>query len=234
MNFLILLLIFLSALIIEVCANFTNNFSLQSFSKPSLMIILFFYYSINTKKLSSLKFLIFAALFFSWLGDIFLLLNKMYKSFFLYGLIAFLIAHIFYIFYFWKIRKFNKIENLPNTLVFIAIATYSLALFGFIAPNVKNLVVPIGIYALVISTMLGVSLTAFDFKKHAFGKLCIAGTTLFVVSDSILAINRFVSPFEFAPILVMLTYAVAQLLIVEGSLRNLKATEDAEFLEKIN
>lgn len=222
MNFPILLVIFLSALAIEIYANLTSNFQLQSFSKPSLMIILFFYYSINTKNCSSLKFLILGALFFSWLGDVLLLLDKQVKPLFIYGLIAFLIAHIFYIFYFWQIRKFNKIEKLPNPLIFVAIATYSLALFGFIAPNVKSLIVPVGIYALVISTMLGVSLTAFDFKKYDFGKICVAGTLLFVASDSILAINRFVSPFEFAPILVMLTYAIAQLLIAEGSLKNLR------------
>lgn len=225
MNFRILLVFFFSALTIEIYANLTNNFQLQSFSKPSLMIILFFYFSLNTKKLSSLKYFILGALFFSWLGDVLLLLDKQYKPLFIYGLLAFLTAHIFYIFYFWQIRKFNKIENLPNALVFVLIATYSLALFGFLAPNVKNLAVPIGIYALVISTMLGVSLTAFDFKQHAFGKICVAGTLLFVVSDSILAINRFVSPFEFVPILVMLTYAAAQLLITEGSLRNFKSHE---------
>lgn len=222
MNFQILLVIFLSALAIEIYANLAKNLQLQYFSKPSLMLILAFYYFINTRKFTSEKYLILAALVFSWLGDVFLLFDKQYKSLFIYGLTAFLIAHIFYIFYFWQIRKYNKIEKLPNSLIFIAIATYSLALFGFLSPNVKNLLIPVGIYAIVISTMLGVSLTAFDFKIHQFGKICVAGTLLFVVSDSILAVNRFVSPFEFAGILVMLTYAIAQLLITEGSLQNFK------------
>jgi uncharacterized membrane protein YhhN len=115
---------------------------------------------------------------------------------------------------------------MPNRLIFAAIAVYMLSLFAFIAPYVKNLLVPVAVYALVISTMLAASFAAFDFGKHAFGKISVAGTLLFIVSDSGLAINRFAAPFEYAPVFVMLTYALAQLLITEGSLRNLRAIND--------
>ncbi len=222
MNFQILLIIYFFALAVEVFAHLTDNLQLQYFSKPSLMLILIFYYLINTKNLVSAKYLIISALIFSWLGDVILLLDKQSKTLFIYGLIAFLTAHIFYIFYFLQIRKTNKPEKLPHALIFVAVAVYSLTLFGSAAPHVKNLLVPIGFYALVISTMLGASFAAFDFTKQIFGKICVAGTLLFIVSDSILAINRFVAPFEYAPVFIMLTYAIAQLLITEGSLRNLQ------------
>lgn len=224
MNFQILLIIYSVALGVEIFAHLTENLQLQYFSKPSLMLILIFYYVINTRKTASvLKYLIISALLFSWLGDVLLLLDKEFKSLFIYGLLAFLIAHIFYIFYFWQIRKANKIEKLPSPLIFVFIAAYSLSLFAFVAPNVKSLLIPVGIYALVISTMLGASFAAFDFAKQNFGKICIAGTLFFIVSDSILAINRFAAPFEYASVLIILTYAVAQAFITEGSLRNLKA-----------
>jgi uncharacterized membrane protein YhhN len=226
MNFQILLSIYLFAVAIEIFANLTQNIQLQYFSKPSLMLILLFYYAINARKLDSAKYLIITALVFSWLGDVLLLLDKQFKTFFIYGLIAFLIAHIFYIFYFWKIRKLNVITNLPNALIFVGIASYSLTLFAVVAPNVKTLIVPVAVYALVISTMFAVCLSAFNFKTRNFGKICLAGTFLFLVSDSILAVNRFVAPFTFAPVLIMLTYAIAQLLIMEGSLRNLRKIKE--------
>lgn len=221
MNFQILLIIYFFALAVEIFANLSGSFQLQYFSKPSLMLILIFYYALNSKKLGSAKHLIILALVFSWLGDVLLLLDKQFKTFFIFGLIAFLVAHIFYIFYFWTIRKINNIANLPNASIFVGIAAYTLILFGFVAPNVKDLIVPVAIYALVISVMFAASFIAFDFKLHAFGKICLAGTFLFLISDSILAINRFVAPFTLAPVLIMLTYAIAQLLITEGSLRNL-------------
>lgn len=226
MSFYHLSAIYFIALALEVFANLTQNNSLQYFSKPSLMLILILYYAFNTRNFPSVKYLIIVALVFSWLGDVILLLDKQYKTLFVYGLIAFLVAHIFYIFYFWRIRKLNFVTKLPNALIFIGIAGYSLALFAYVAPNARNLLIPVAVYALIISIMFAVSFTAFDFSKHDFGKICVAGSLLFLVSDSILAINRFVSPFSLAPVFIMLTYAVAQLLITEGSLRNLRAIED--------
>jgi uncharacterized membrane protein YhhN len=222
MNFQILAAIYIFALTVEIFAVATQNLRLEYFSKPSLMLILIFYYTVNTKKLGAEKYLIIAALAFSWLGDVLLLFDKQYKTLFIYGLIAFLIAHIFYIFYFLQIRKANKPEKMPNPLIFVAVACYSLTLFGVVAPNVKNLLIPVGIYALIISTMLAASLAAFDLGKQNFGKICVAGTLFFLLSDSILAINRFVAPFKYAPVFIMLTYAAAQFLITEGSLRNLQ------------
>jgi uncharacterized membrane protein YhhN len=226
MSFQILLAVYFLALAVEIIAQLTKSAPLQLFSKPSLMLILIVYFAGNSKKLAAAKYLILLALVFSWLGDVLLLIDKQTKSLFVYGLIAFLIAHLFYIFYFWQIRKTNQPAKLPNALIFVAIATYSLGLFGFIAPLVKNLLVPVGIYSLIISTMLGTSIAAFDFGKQNFGKICVLGTLFFIVSDSILAINRFAAPFEYAPAFIMLTYALAQLLITEGSLRNLKAVRD--------
>ena len=226
MNFQILLPIYLIALLIEIFANITRNLQLQYFSKPSLMLILLFYYASNTRKLDSTKNLIIAALAFSWLGDVLLLFDKQFKMFFIFGLTAFLIAHIFYIFYFWKIKKVNNITKLPHTLKFVGIAVYTLSLFAVVAPNVQNLLVPVTIYALIISLMFAVSLAAFDLAKQPFGKLCVAGTFLFLVSDSLLAINRFVAPFVLASVLIMTTYAAAQLLIAEGSLQNLRGIKE--------
>ena len=223
MSFQILPAVYFVALAVELLANLTGAASVQYFSKPSLMLILLVYYFLNTRKsASSLKYTIILALAFSWLGDVLLLIDKQTKSFFLYGLLAFLIAHLFYIFYFLKIRRVNQPEKLPNPLIFLAVAAYTVSLFALLAPHVKNLLVPIGVYALVISTMLAASLAAFDFGKQSFGKISVAGTLLFIVSDSILAINRFAAPFDLAPVFVMTTYALAQFLITEGSLRNLR------------
>ena len=43
------------------------------------------------------------------------------------------------------------------------------------------------------------------------------GALLFVISDSVLAINKFYQPFEVAGVIIMLTYGLAQLFIVEGA-----------------
>ena len=45
------------------------------------------------------------------------------------------------------------------------------------------------------------------------------GAIAFVISDSILAINKFYAPFEKSSFFIMLTYLVAQYLIVVGILK---------------
>jgi len=47
----------------------------------------------------------------------------------------------------------------------------------------------------------------------------VAGAVLFIMSDSILAINKFYQSFEVAGLGIMLTYGMAQLFIVEGAAR---------------
>lgn len=222
MNFQIPTAIYFLALAAEIFAQATGNARLQYFSKPSLMLVLIFYFFVNTKKASAVKYLIIGALCFSWLGDVLLLLDKQFKTLFIYGLVAFLTAHLFYIFYFLKIRRLNRVTKLPNFLILIAIAVYTVSLFLFLAPNVKNLLVPVGVYALVISTMLGASFAAFDLGKQIYGRMAVAGTLLFILSDSLLAINKFAAPFEYASVLIMLTYGLAQFFITEASVRNLK------------
>ncbi len=81
--------------------------------------------------------------------------------------------------------------------------------------------------------MLITSFNAFDLTSQSFGRICVAGTILFTMSDSILAINRFGFSIYFGSALVMFAYAVAQLLITEGALGNLKSSK-AEREEKLN
>lgn len=218
-----LLTIYFSALAADCAAVAAGNFALELLAKPLLMPILIVYFAHASKNLNPLKNLILAALFFSWLGDVLLLFDKRYGDFFVFGLVAFLLAHIFYIFYFWQIGKPNAAEKFSKPFALFGVFAYFAAFYALLFPHLGAMKIPILIYSVVISLMLLSSLRAFDLKRQNFGKICVLGTALFTASDSILAINRFVAPFALAPVLVMLTYALAQLLIAEGSLRNLKS-----------
>jgi uncharacterized membrane protein YhhN len=217
-----LLMAFCIALGLESLANGFTITPLQLFSKPSLMLILLAYFIHNSNNHPRLKNLIIAAIFFSWLGDVILLFEKNLPILFVFGLVSFLFAHIFYTIYFWQIRKYNCFESKFNPLILIGVISYTGIFYLFIFPSLSTLQIPVLIYCLVISLMLITSLQAFEFEKQTFGKICVSGTFLFAISDSILAINRFVFPILLGKVLIMLTYAVGQLLIVEGALRNLR------------
>lgn len=217
-----LLTIFLSILFVECSAQVFNILPLQFFSKPALMLVLIIYFHKRSKNLSPLKYLVTIALVFSWIGDVILLVEKKFEFLFIFGLLSFLLAHIFYIIYFWQIKKHNFTKPQIKPLIVLGIFIYTCAFYLLISPHLSDLKIPVLIYSLVISLMLITSFQAFNFEKQKFGKICIIGTILFVFSDSILAVNRFAFSIPFGSVFVISTYSIGQLLIMEGALQNLR------------
>lgn len=223
-KFKIFSIIFFTALLVE-CAAVAFKFErLHLISKPSLMLILLAYFLTNApgiKRTDSTKYIVAAALFCSWLGDIFLLFDRQNPKFFIFGLGAFLAAHFFYIWYFYRIGGKNRVERKLKILPTALVAIYVVALFVLLSPGLGGLRVPVAVYALALASMLIAGLHAFDFSKHDFAVLCVAGAFLFVVSDSLLAVNRFYHTFPAAAVLIMLTYGIAQFALTVGAMRNL-------------
>jgi len=204
-------------------AVYTNNELLRYITKPLLMPVLIAFFIFQTKDLtSSLKKWITLALVFSWAGDVLLMFESTNSNFFIFGLVAFLIAHIFYIlFYEYVIRK----EGLSkNYWWFLPVIIYYIALIYILSPNLGDMKLPVRIYGIVISYMLIKALQTGRIKNFGAATLMIAGAVLFITSDSILAINKFYESFEYAGIAIMVTYGIAQLLITLGAVRYITST----------
>lgn len=185
--------------------------------KPLLMISLGYYFVGSTiLRGGRTQPFVFAAIVFSLIGDVFL----MFEGYFIQGLGAFLIAHIFYIIAFRPeaARFFSKKElYLPALVVLI----YGALLLGIVLPNVGSaLKIPITIYSLTILTMLMMVLHRFGNVSVDSFKYVMIGASLFVISDSMIAVSKFVTPFPMAGVLIMATYGVGQYLIVIGFLKN--------------
>jgi uncharacterized membrane protein YhhN len=78
---------------------------------------------------------------------------------------------------------------------------------------------PVRIYGIVISFMFMLAMHMMFMKNKIAGRWMMTGALLFVISDSVLAINKFYQPLETAGIIIMLSYALAQLFIIEGASR---------------
>jgi len=185
-------------------------------TKPLLMLFLLAWFLTGTKNTAGFRHWISAALFFSWLGDIFLMNEG--ELYFIAGLAAFLFAHLCYIFFFTGIRR-KQATVLPwNSGLLVVLALYVALFYFFLAPHLSaTLKLPVFVYALVIAAMLALAFHAFTDKRSMDAIWCIAGATLFIASDSMLAVNSFVSPFPGANLAIMATYIFAQLAIVTGA-----------------
>jgi len=202
---------------------FTPIFSMPDrhiFFKPLIMIGLMMYYWMQSPKPSML---FIAALIFCWLGDVLLIFQADNELFFIGGLVGFLIGHVLYIFCY---RQFQFAPNDKELLgsqkarfafPFILAGT---GLVVILYPSLGNLKIPVMIYALAITLMVLNALFRYGRTTKKSFVLIFLGAIMFMISDSLLAINKFKSPFEGAGALIMLTYCVAQLLIVEGAIRH--------------
>jgi uncharacterized membrane protein YhhN len=196
------------------------NFKIAEYIfKPLIIIWLLAWFMLHTRYAAgNLKKWIITALLFSWAGDVFLMLQEGDDSiFFLAGLSAFLVAHIFYMLFFHFIRVRENIKGRWQLLLVVVI--YYLVLISLLSPFLGELGLPVRIYGIVISFMLMLAMHMLFIRNKIAGRWMMAGATLFVISDSLLAINKFYQPFEFAGILIMMTYGLAQLFIVEGATR---------------
>ena len=178
---------------------------------PALLLLL-----LKTQTLTPGKNLIVIGLLFSWLGDVLLMFENKHQLFFIFGLGSFLTTHIFYIIYFLRIKSLNP-SLLKKSPVYIALVlAYGITLVWQLFPHLGFLKLPVMIYAAVICTMLLCSLHVFLKVDKKAAVYFVAGAAAFVISDSLLAINKFYQPFAYAGIFIMLTYCAAQYLIVQG------------------
>ena len=217
------IILFLIVLLTDLFAVYTNNETLRYITKPLLMPLLIVFFIFQTKDFaSSLKKWIVLALVFSWAGDVLLMFESTNSNFFIFGLVAFLIAHIFYILFYENVIRKEGLSK--NYWWFLPVIIYYIALIYILSPNLGDMKLPVRIYGIVISYMLIKALQTGGIKNFGAATLMIAGAVLFITSDSILAINKFYEPFEYAGIAIMLTYGIAQLLITLGAVRYITST----------
>jgi uncharacterized membrane protein YhhN len=195
-----------------------KNETIEFIFKPLLMIVVAGYFLSQTIKIIGLlKRFIMAALFFSWVGDILLMFQVKASIFFLLGLSAFLLAHVCYIIFFHVVRIREKIKS--NVWLLLIVVIYYATLITILSPHLGDMKLPVRIYGIVISFMFMLAMHMLFIKNKTAGKWMMTGALLFVISDSVLAINKFYQSFEFSGIIIMLSYALAQFFIVEGAAR---------------
>lgn len=214
---------FLIALVTDIVGIQMDNEILQYLSKPLIIPFLAAYFFSETGNISSkLQKWILLALFFSWGGDVLLMFQGQRDIFFLLGLSSFLAAHIFYIIFFYKVRLAEKVKR--SIWLLLVVIIYYAALITWLSPYLNEMEWPVRIYGVVISIMFMLAMHMLYINNRNAGKWMMIGALLFVISDSVLAVNKFYQAFETAGIVIMLTYGLAQFLIVEGAIRYIRSS----------
>jgi uncharacterized membrane protein YhhN len=137
-------------------------------------------------------------------GDLFMMLKE---KRFTEGLTAFLLGHLFYISAFLAVMRPRA--DLGTLLPLFIFASGMLTI---LFPHLGRMKVPVAIYILVIMVMAGLAIQRYVDVGGTPAFRAFLAAVLFLVSDSALAVNRFVRPVPAAQKVILGTYFAAQLL----------------------
>jgi len=198
--------VFIVVSVLYVIGILIDNITVRLIFKPLIILSLMGYY-IESVRVKSKLFI--WALFFSFLGDVFLLFES--ELYFMLGLGAFLISHTLFIALVINSIGVSSVkQKIIATIPFVITFTSLLLL---LKNSLGALLLPVVVYGFVISVFGIVSLVNYFAYKSKASFLLLLGSVFFVTSDSILAINKFYEPKNYYPAIVIITYIVAQFLI---------------------
>ena len=162
-----------------------------------------------------------SGLVFSTLGDILLLFAREEHGeiFFVLGLAMFLLAHLFYIGGLWFVLKGKKGFLREQPLWTLLPVAYLAGIMWYLWPGIpESLHFPVGAYAIVITTMASSVLNLRTHVNPSVFRLLMLGALLFVMSDSLLALDKF-GNIPAVPLSIMSTYIIGQAFMAKGIMR---------------
>jgi uncharacterized membrane protein YhhN len=198
-----------------------NSFSTLQFITKALLLptlILFLLAQDSFSKASNNKWFIIIALVGSFLGDVLLTFNNL----FIVGMVAFMTTHIFNIIMFNKINGIGQPKSKKLILFTVILIAFCVFIYFKLQAAMGSLIYPILVYmALICSAALMAIHAAGNEKGDLISKLFwFPGMLFFISSDTVLAFNKFDwsihHPIKNIGLVTMLTYGMAQILLVKG------------------
>jgi len=191
--------------------------------KPFILLWIGGYFLMHAKNIDKkvVRLAVFAFIF-SWFGDILLMFGEIDFVYFMIGLVSFLIAQIFYVFLF--LRTINISGKKPflkkKPYFLIGYIAFGLIIYIVLYNHLDEVLkVAVFVYMVALLGMSSMALNRFGNGHPISFSYIFIGSILFVLSDSMIAINKFLAPIPYEGIFIMTTYISAQYLIMKGLLK---------------
>ena len=150
---------------------------------------------------------VFVGLIFSCIGDALLIWHEHH---FVTAMIAFGIAHISYIRAFGFSRPYSWLKGIPFMIAYI----YAMYMFY---PGLNGILKPgVFIYVFILVSMGWRAVATVDILENVWSWTSLAGcmgAIMFLISDGIIGISKFVCPIPMSRVIIMSSYYAAQVLI---------------------
>ena len=216
----IFILLFWINALIHVFSIILDHNQLILITKPLIMPILagmFFFKTIDVERQVPVSY-VYLAMLFSFFGDVLLMFMDQGEIYFITGLTAFLFAQVLYTITYRHYRyKGSNVSGWGIRMIysFIVIA-YTIILCISLFPHLGEMLLPVTLYTLTIFGMVIMAIFRQNRTSTLSFYLVFSGAVIFLLSDSIIAINKFMVSVYYERILVIITYMIAQFLITTG------------------
>jgi len=214
---LLLHLLFIAIASTDLLSFVLEERSLEFLVKPLIMPALALYF-LKARRKKALVLPVLLAFLFSWGGDVFLLFSDRSDLWFFAGVGSFFLAQCTYISIFIRHSEFGGPGLLKRKPAWIApFLLYLAGILALLLPGMEGIMPPIiFVYALSLLAMSAAALNRKGRVHLRSFRLVFAGSLFFVLSDSMIALDRFYLEIPQARILIMSTYMAAQYLLMMG------------------
>lgn len=141
-------------------------------------------------------------------GDVFLALDR--REFLMQGLLCFLVTQLAYSAAFLAPQR-----PLGQRLGYrLPVCVYGAILLAVMLPGLGGFMIPVFVY---VSALIAMAVLAAGVEEHP-GRVYF-GAALFLIADSLIGVDRFITPFARSEIIIVALYTTGQFLIFTGMLR---------------
>ncbi|NND16539.1 MAG: lysoplasmalogenase [Eudoraea sp.] len=186
---------------------------LRYLTKPAIVGSLIVWLALQKFELSRLKYYLLAGLIFSLTGDILLMFTRNSELYFLLGLGAFLLAHVCYILAFVR-RGYLTPRRLPIGIFLVT--AYAIVIYWNISDGLGDKLPYVIAYMLILWLLTVAAFMRKPYVSQPSYQLVLAGALFFMLSDSLLAWDKFKESIPLGGIAIMATYGLAQWFLVRG------------------
>ncbi|MES2371591.1 MAG: lysoplasmalogenase [Bacteroidota bacterium] len=194
----------------------------RAVTKPMLVPLLLTYLLLKDENIGKPigKSIFYIGLFLALFGDVLLIIIN--DTFFLAGMIAFMLMNIAYSISFAYLNRPRLKNMFPFFLTVVVLTGIAIPIFGYLAPEMEDYRMPVMIYQFTLVLMVAFAVNILGNEKYRKVALqyLIPGALIFMIENILVAFNLFHwDKNKDVYVIVMLTYGTAQYLMVRGILK---------------
>jgi uncharacterized membrane protein YhhN len=194
-------------MVIKIFApDFTGSFAIKVIPALSLALAILFTRSINISQ----RIAMLTGALFCGAGDVILDIDRV--RFFVPGLAAFLLGHVGFLALFWM----RRVSSSSRRAWIIPVMLFALAMAIVLVPRLGSLMTPVLAYLAVITIMTALAIMS-DVRLMA-----VVGACVFMLSDALLALAKFVFDGHPSPLVTIPVYFVGLFLLGFGILMTVR------------